>query len=272
MASFQLGASCAKLLFPMVGASGATALRLTLSALILAAITRPWRGPLPRAAIGPLLLYGCALAGLNAFFYLAVRTIPIGVAVAVDFCGPLAVAVMFSRRPLHILWVVMAGAGILLLLPLGGGAMLDRTGLLFCAAAAASWAIYILAGRRLAAHVPSGRATALGIAIGAVLTLPFGIAEAGSALVEPAVLPVAAAVAVLSSALPNTLEMMAMSRLPARVFGILMSLEPALGALFGWLILGERLSPRQGVAIAVIILASAGVTATAARRAPSAPI
>ena len=270
MVSFQLGASLAKLLFPAVGANGATALRLTMSALILGVVARPWRGALPRSALVPLVAYGVALAGLNGFFYVALRTIPLGVAVAVDFIGPLGVAMAYSRRPVDLVWAGMAGTGIALLLPLGGAAPLDRVGLLFCLAAAACWAAYILAGRRLGAVMPSGRATALGIAIAAAITLPLGIAEAGPRLVAPSVLPVALLVAVLSSALPNTLEMMAMARIPARVFGVLMSLEPAMGALFGGLVLGEHLTGRQGLAIAIIIAASAGVTATAARPTPAA--
>lgn len=268
MMSFQLGGTIAKLMFPAVGANGTTTLRLVLSALILGLLTRPWRDPLPRGALLPLLVYGAALAGVNGFFYLAIRTVPIGVSVTIDFLGPLTVAVMFSRRLLDLVWVVLAGCGVVLLLPVAGGVRLDPTGLAFSVAAAASWGVYILAGRRLGALVPNSRAAALGIAVGAVLTLPFGFAEAGSRLLSPALLPLALTVAVVSSALPNTLEMMAMTRLPAGVFGVLMSLEPAFGALFGFILLGERLDARQLFAIALVILASAGVTITAARASP----
>jgi inner membrane transporter RhtA len=269
MMSFQLGGSLAKLMFPAVGANGTTTLRLTLSALILCVFTRPWRAPMPRGALAPLLVYGAALAGVNGFFYLAIRTVPIGVSVTIDFLGPLAVAVLFSRRPLDLLWVAMAGCGVVLLLPVAGGVRLDPAGLAFSVAAAASWAVYILSGRRLGALMPNGRAVTLGIAIGALLMLPFGFAEAGSRLLSPELLPLAITVAIVSSALPNILEMMAMTRLPAGVFGVLMSLEPAFGALFGFVLWGEHLNARQLLAIALVILASAGVTVAATRVSPA---
>lgn len=266
MASYQLGASVAKQLFPLVGAQGATALRLTLSAVILGALMRPWRAGIDRRAVAPLLLYGLALGALNTFFYVAVQTIPLGIAVAINFLGPLSVAIAHSRRPVDLLWAGLAGCGIALLLPIGPQAVaLDGRGLAFCGMAAVTWAIYILAGSRAGTRLGSGRASALGVAIGAVVILPFGIAQAGSALLSWAVLPLALVVAILSSALPNSLEMVALTRLPTRVFGVLMSLEPALGALFGWIILGEHLSSRQQLAIGLVVLASAGSTLTATR-------
>lgn len=268
MVSYQLGASFAKQLFPLVGAQGATAMRLTLSAIILGALVRPWRGAIDRRALPPLLVYGLALGALNAFFYVAVQTIPLGIAVAIDFLGPLSVAIATSRRPVDLLWAVLAGCGIALLLPIGPHAVaLDGRGLVFCGMAATTWAIYIVAGRRAGERLGSGRAAAFGVAIGAVLILPLGVAQAGSALLSWAVLPLALVVAVLSSALPNSLEMVALTRLPTRVFGVLMSLEPALGALFGWIVLGEHLSPRQLLAIGLVILACAGSTLTATRAA-----
>lgn len=270
MASYQLGASVAKQLFPLIGAQGATAMRLTLSAIILGALVRPWRGGIDRRALPPLLLYGLALGALNTFFYVAVQTIPLGIAVAINFLGPLSVAIVYSRRGVDLVWAALAGCGILLLLPVGPrAAALDGKGLAFCGMAALTWAIYIVAGSRAGARLGSGRAAAIGVAIGAVLILPFGVAQAGSALVSWAVLPLALLVAVLSSALPNSLEMVALTRLPTRVFGVLMSLEPALGALFGWLVLGEHLTGRQELAIALVVLASAGSTLTASRALPA---
>ncbi len=272
MALFQSGGSLGKGLFPLVGAPGATTLRLSLSALILLAMSRPWRGgPLDRAGLAPVLLFGLAMAGLNGFFFLAIRTIPLGIAVAIDFLGPLGVAIAYSRRPVDGLWVVLAIVGIAAMaLPVGFGAVrLDPLGLAYDFAAAASWAIYILAGRVAGARLSDQRATAFGLAVAALVTLPFGIATAGVDLVSPAVLPLALLVAVLSSALPYRLEMMALTRLPPRVFGVMMSLEPALAALSGWVILGERLTARQEGAIALVIVASAGAALTAARPAPA---
>ena len=270
MVSYQLGASVAKQLFPLTGAQGATALRLTLSAIILGALMRPWRGRIDRRALPPLLLYGLALGMLNTFFYVAVQTIPLGIAVAINVLGPLSVAIAYSRRRVDLVWAVLAGCGVLLLLPVGPrAAALDGRGLAFCGMAALTWAIYIVAGSRAGARLGSGRAAAIGVAIAAVLILPFGVAQAGSALVSWAVLPLALLVAVLSSALPNSLEMVALTRLPTRVFGVLMSLEPALGALFGWLVLGEHLTGRQELAIALVVLASAGSTLTASRALPA---
>ncbi len=267
MGSFQVGASFAKQLFPLVGPQGASALRLTLSACILWSFNRPWRGPIARAAIPPLIFYGVALAGLNFFFYLAVQRIPLGVAVAIDFLGPLAVAVLHSRRRGDLAWVALAVVGIVLLAPIGGSVTaLDPLGVIYCGGAALSWAFYIVFGRKVGSLVPSGHATAIGVALAAVLILPLGIAQAGWGLLSLSVLPLAAVVATLSSALPNSLEMIAMKRLPAQLFGLLMSLEPAVGALCGWLILGEALTSRQEVAIVCVVLASGGATLTTSNR------
>jgi inner membrane transporter RhtA len=269
MSAFQLGASLAKQLFPLVGPQGATTLRLGISAIILWSVARPWRGRIGRPEGRALLAYGLALAGLNLFFYLAIQRIPLGVAVAIDFIGPLAVAVCYSRQGVDFLWVLLAALGIALLFPLGGTvAALDPVGVLYCLASALSWGLYIVFGQKAGSTMPTGRATALGIGIAALLTLPFGIAEAGSGLLSWSVLPLATAVAVLSSALPYNLEMVAMRRLPTRLFGVLMSLEPAFGALYGRLILSEELTFRQDIAIACVILASAGATLTASRNVP----
>ncbi|UDL96409.1 EamA family transporter [Lichenihabitans sp. PAMC28606] len=270
MSSFQLGAALAKQLFPLVGPQGAALLRIGLSAMILWGLTTPWRSRFNRSETRSLLVYGIALAALNSFFYLAVQRIPLGIAVAIDFIGPLAVAIGYSRRWLDGFWVVLAACGIALLFPIGGSvAALDPIGVVYCLGSAAAWAVYILYGQKAGETVPSGRATAIGLGIASLLVLPFGVAEAGGMLLSWSVLPIGLLVAVLSSALPYNLEMVAMKRLPTRLFGVLMSLEPALGALFGWLILGEDLTLRQFIAIACVILASAGATLTASRVVPA---
>lgn len=256
MASIQVGAALAQHLFPVVGAQGTTALRVGLAALILLAIRRPSLTGVSRRDLAALGLYGASLGAMNLCFYLALRTIPLGVAVAVEFVGPLAVAAASHRSRLDILWLALAAGGLLLLAPIGGQA-LDPGGLLLALAAGVFWGLYILFGQA-AARIGGGAATAFGMVVAAVIVIPFGVASAGMRLLDPAVLPVALAVAVLSSALPYSLEMFALPRLPRATFGTLMSLEPAIGALSGFLLLGQQLSLRQGAAIAAIIAASAG--------------
>jgi inner membrane transporter RhtA len=256
MSSIQIGAALAQHLFPAVGALGTTALRVGLAALILLAIRRPSLEGLDRASLLALALYGAALGLMNLCFYLALRTIPLGVAVAVEFTGPLVVAAASHRSRLDILWLVLAAGGLTLLAPWGGQAI-DPIGLLWALGAGLFWGLYILFGQA-AGKIAEGAAAALGMTVAAAVVLPFGIASAGARLLDPALLPLALSVAVLSSALPYSLEMFALTRLPRATFGTLMSLEPAIGALAGFVLLGQQLSLRQGGAIAAIILASAG--------------
>jgi inner membrane transporter RhtA len=271
MASIQAGAALAKLrLFPAVDAQGSTALRVALAAAILLALWRPWRRWPTRPEAGWIVLYGAALGTMNLMFYMALQTIPLGVAVALEFTGPLAVAMAGSRRPVDFAWVALAGAGVAALLPLGRlSEPLDPAGLAYALGAGGCWALYILFGKRAGAG-GTGRAAALGMAAAAVIVVPVGLAHAGPALLAPALLPAALAVAVLSSALPYSLEMVALARLPQRTFGVLMSLEPALGALSGLLLLGERLSLVQSAAVLSIMAASVGSAATAGSP-PAAP-
>ena len=266
MISIQAGAAVAQRLFPLVGPQGATALRLTLATLILLAIRRPSLKGLTGGQIKAIALYGASLGAMNLLFYMAVRTIPLGIAVAVEFAGPLVVAALSQRSRWDILWLVLAAAGLVALAPFGQGqAAPDGMGLLLALGAGLFWGLYILFGQK-AGEAGSGAATGWGMAAGAVLVVPFGVAHAGTALFNPALLPLALAVAVLSSALPYTLEMFALTRLPKATFGALMSLEPVVGALAGWLMLGQRLTLRQGLAIACVMIASAGATATFAAR------
>jgi inner membrane transporter RhtA len=262
MVCFQLGATLAKSLFPMVGAGGTAALRLAIASVILLAVWRPWHLRFTWQQLRTVIVYGVAMGWMNYFFYLALSYIPLGITMALEFTGPLSVALFASRRPIDFLWIVLAALGLVALLPLGlGGQPLSVLGVVFALGAGACWALYILFGRKAgAAH--GGQITALGTVIGAVMIVPIGFAHSGTALLAPPILPLALVVAVLSSALPYSLEMYAMPRIPTRTFGVLMSLNPALGAVAGLVFLDETLSLIQWAAIASIVGASAGSAAT----------
>ena len=269
MAATQTGASFAKMLFPVVGAQGATALRLTLAALVLMLVFRPWRRPMGARQWRAVLLYGGAMGAMNLLFYAALASIPLGVAVALEFTGPLAVALAGSRRPLDFFWVLMAVGGLTLLLPLGHfSGDIAIGGVLLALGAGVCWAGYIVFGQRAGSGGGGGHTAALGVATAAVIALPFGIAGAGTSLVDPSILPLALGVALLSSAIPYALDMVALPHIPARLFGILMSAQPAFAALSGLLILHERLEWPQLAGIAAIVVASLGATATISRPAP----
>jgi inner membrane transporter RhtA len=258
MASFQAGASLAKQLIPVIGAPGTTALRLGLSALIVCVLQRPWRSPPSRSTLGVILVYGLALGTMNFVFYMALRTIPLGIAVALEFTGPLAVALAGSRRRTDFLWTALAVIGLLFLLPIARTERsLDPAGVAFALAAGVCWALYIIFGQKAGrAHGPS--ASTWGMLIAATFTVPLGVALTGRDLVSPAILPMGLAVAVLSSAFPYTLEMIALRQLATRTFGTLMSLEPAVAALAGLLFLNERLTVTQWLAIGAVMVASMG--------------
>jgi inner membrane transporter RhtA len=262
MVCFQLGATLAKGLFPMVGAGGTAALRLSIAALILLAVWRPWHIRFTRRQLSIVIVYGVAMGWMNFFFYLALSYIPLGITMALEFTGPLGVALFASRRPIDFLWILLAALGLVALLPLGfGGAPLSVLGVAYALAAGVCWALYILFGRRAgAAH--GGQITSWGTVIGASVIVPIGFAHSGTQLFSPAILPMAIGVAVLSSALPYSLEMFAMPRIATRTFGVLMSMNPALGALSGLIFLGESLTLIQWMAIASIVAASAGSAAT----------
>lgn len=264
----QTGASFAKGLFPAVGAAGATTLRLTLAAMVLLALFRPWRQKLTADQWRAVLLYGGVMGAMNLFFYAALATIPLGVAVALEFTGPLAVALAGSRKPLDFVWIALAVAGLGMLLPLGQtSGEIGLVGVLLALAAGACWAGYIVFGQR-AGTGGGPHITALGVSIAAIIALPFGVATAGVALLDPAILPIALGVALLSSAIPYALDMVALPHLPSRLFGILMSGQPALGALSGFVILSESLGVWQLAGIAAIVIASLGATVTIARSVP----
>ena len=265
MVSVNVGAAFAKGLFPVVGSAGVTALRVGLAACLLAAFWRPWRRRPARADALNLLVYGLMLGCMNLAIYAAFARIPIGVAIAIEVTGPLALVLLSSRRPRDVAWVACAAVGLWLLSPLhAGGASLDPVGVAWALGAAFCWAMYIVFGKRVST-LEGGHAVAWGMLVASLCAVPVGVAQAGSALFTPAVLAAGLGVAVLSSILPYSLEMAALARLPRRVFGILVSAGPAIGALAGWFVLGEQLSGVQWLAIGLIIAATGGSAATAGR-------
>jgi len=268
MVSLCVGTSIAKSLFPVAGPAGMTAMRIGLSALLLAAVQRPWRWRLDAGQARAVAAYGVVLAAMNLTFYAAVARLPLGIAIAIEFLGPLGVAVAGSRRAVDFGWVALAAGGVaLLVLPGSGGHAVDPIGVGWALVAALCWAGYILLGKHATAIVPQHRIVCLGLIVAALVAVPVGVAEAGVALLRPSVLLSGLAVAVLCSALPYPLELAALKRLPARVFGIGVSLDPAIGALAALAVLGERLGAWQLAGIAAVTAASIG--ATLARRRPA---
>lgn len=268
MVSVQMGAALVKQLFPAVGVSGATALRLMLASLMLLVAFRPWRTRPTAQAARSILIYGVAMGVMNFCFYSSLSRIPLGIAVALEFTGPLAVAIAASHRAIDYLWIALAALGLVALLPLGiASTPLSPTGVAFALGAGVCWAVYIIFGQKAgAAH--GGSTAALGTTVAAAVVAPFGVAHAGGALFSATILPAACGVALLSSALPYSLEMYALTRLPTRTFGVLMSAEPALGALSGLCFLNENLTMIQWAAIVSIMAASGGSAATS-RPAPA---
>lgn len=255
--STYVGAAFAKQLFPVIGAYGVTALRTAIAAILLLTFYRPWQRPVDRKLLPALILYGAMLGMMNSFIYLAFERIPIGIAVAIEVTGPLAVVLFSSRKPLDFLWLLLAVTGLALLLPLKIDSTLDVVGVLFAFGAATGWALYIVAGKKVSEAL-KGDAVAWGVLIAALMVMPFGIAQAGPAFISPHVLLIGLLVALLSSALPYSFEMKAMRMLPTHVFSILLSTAPAISALVGFVILNEILSLAQWGAIGLIFLASAG--------------
>jgi inner membrane transporter RhtA len=258
MVSFQAGASIAKQLIPHVGAPGTTALRLGISALLLAIVQRPWRTIPSSRALRAIVPYGLALGTMNFVFYQALSRIPLGIAVGLEFTGPLAVAFLASRRRLDFVWLAFAVTGVLFLLPLApSNGAIDPVGIAFALAAGVCWALYIVFGQR-AGRAHGAAASTWGMLIAAIVITPIGAVDGGRALLSPAALTLGTAVAVLSSALPYTLEMIALRRLATPTFGTLMSLEPAIAAATGLIVLHERLTPVQWLAITAVMVASVG--------------
>uniref|UniRef100_UPI0035C9BFFB EamA family transporter n=1 Tax=uncultured Sphingomonas sp. TaxID=158754 RepID=UPI0035C9BFFB len=271
MVSLCVGTSYAKGLFPVAGAAGVTALRLGLSAALLVMLQRPWRWHVTRAGWAAAARYGVVLGCMNLSFYQALRTLPLGVAIAIEFLGPLGVAIWFSARRLDFVWIAIAAFGIaLLVLPGAAGHPISLTGVAFALLAALFWALYIVTGKRASEVLPEGQVVCLGLLFASAVAVPVGIASAGAALRAPSVLAAGLVVAVLCSAIPYSLEMFALKRMPSQVFGVGLSLEPAIGALAAFAILGERLGLMQWVAIGAVLIASCG--SALSRPAPPVPL
>ncbi len=266
IASVQLGGALAVRLFAAVGPGGAVLLRLASASVVLFVISRPrlrGRGlhQLPLAAA-----FGLVLAGMNLSFYASIHRIPLGIAVSLEFVGPLAVSVGGSRRPIDLLWVTLAAAGILAMTR-GGGHGADALGVVFALTAGCLWGAYILLSARVGRAFERGTGLSLAMCFATVVTLPVGVVSGGSHLLEPRSLALGSAVGMLSSAIPYSFELEALRRIAVSVFGVLMSLEPAMAALAGLLVLGQSLSGRALIGIAFVITASVG----ASRRAREAP-
>ena len=262
VSSVQLGGAFAKTVFDEIGPGGTAFLRVLFAALILAALWRPAVRGLSAAEWRLAVAYGFALVAMNLTFYEALDRIPLGIAVTFEFVGPLGVAIVGSRRPLDLVWVALAAAGILLLSDFGT-ADLDGLGVALALLAGCFWAAYILLAVRVGRVYEGATGLTIGMCAGAVMLLPFGVAEAGGDLLSTEAVAVALAVAVLSSVIPYSLELEALRRLPAGVFGVLMSLEPAAAALAGFIVLDEGLATREVVAIALVVAASAGAARNA---------
>ncbi|MEV7190906.1 EamA family transporter [Streptomyces sp. NPDC093510] len=260
--SVQFGAAVAVSVMPRVGAVGIVTLRLVLAALVLLAVCRPKVRGYARADWGTVVAFGVAMAGMNGLFYQSVARIPIGPAVTLEVLGPLALSVLASRRAMNLVWAGLALCGVFLLGGGGGFDGLDPVGVAYALGAGAMWAVYILFSARTGRRFPQADGLALAMVVAAVLFLPIGIADAGSKLVQPGTLALGAAVAVMSSVLPYTLELLALRRLPAHTFAVLMSLEPAIASVAGFLVLNQTLSAVEALAIALVIAASMGAVRT----------
>lgn len=259
--SVQFGGALAVTLMPRAGALGVVCLRLAVAAVVLLLVCRPRLRGHSRTDWGTVVVFGIAMAAMNGLFYQALDRIPLGPAVTLEVLGPLALSVLASRRAVNLIWAGLALAGVFLL---GGGGFgdLDAAGIGFALSAGAMWALYIVFSARTGRRFPQADGLALAMAVAAVLFLPLGIAEAGSKLLVPSTIGLGAGVAMLSSVLPYTLELLALRRLPASTFAILMSLEPAIAATAGFLVLGQSLTAPQAVAITLVIAASMGAVRT----------
>jgi len=266
MMTIQTGASFAKQLFPIVGPEGTTALRLGFSAFILCLVFKPWKHLPTSGHRIPIIVYGLSLGGMNILFYYAIERIPLGIGVALEFTGPLAVALFSSRRKRDLFWVACAIAGILLLLPdMSGQDSLDPLGVALALGAGACWAGYILFGKKTGTQSSGGATVALGMTVAAIVLVPYGgILQSAAFTWE--IIPLGIGIAILSSALPYTLEMVALRNMPSQGFSVMMSLEPAIASLAGFIILGELLTLWQWLAILLVIIASVGSSFSNAKK------
>lgn len=271
IASVQFGAAFADKLFAQAGPGGVVLLRLALSGAILLAVARPTLRRRSPADVRAALLFGLVLAAMNWSFYEALDRLPLGVAVTIEFTGPLLVAVAGSRRALDAVWVLLAAGGVVLLAVRGGQHGVRPAGVVLALVAAGCWASYILLSKRVGAAFDQLDGLAIALGVGALLVIPAGVVEGGAALARPAVLGGGLAVALLSSLIPYSLELTALRTLSAYGFGLLMSLEPAMAALAGVIVLGQSLSAVLAIALVMVVAASVGTTVTARRVEPRPP-
>lgn len=266
MTSLVAGASLAKQLFTSLGPESTSVIRLAIAAIFMTLFWKPWRQKIKWHQTKEIVLYGACLGLMNFTFYLAISRLPIGVAIAVEFLGPLSVAIFSSRKPIDFLWILFASIGIYLILPLGASnnpsSHLDPWGLFFALIAALCWALYILQGRRTAHAAPTAIAAPLGMFIGFICVLPLGYNNIPLVFTDWHLLLLASAVGLLSSAIPYSLEMVSLRHLATKHFSLLLSLEPAIGALGAYIFLSEVLSIQQITAIMLVITASIGSTIT----------
>jgi inner membrane transporter RhtA len=266
IASVQFGSALATTVFHRVGPAGAVLLRLVTASIVLMALWRPALRTRSRRDLLLAALFGLILAAMNVTFYEAIRRIPLGVGVTIEFVGPLTVAIIGSRRRLDLLWVALAAGGIVLLMR-GGVHGLNTLGVIFALIAGGMWGAYILVNARVGRKFEEGTGLAIAMCVASLAALPVGLAEGGAKLLQPHVLLVGFGVGMLSSAIPYTFEMEALRRIATNVFGVLMSLEPAMAALAGFIVIGQGLSSRELVGIALVVIASVGAS-QAVRRAP----
>ncbi|MGC5077424.1 EamA family transporter [Agrococcus sp. DT81.2] len=271
ISSVQLGAAIGKSIFDQISPAGLTFVRLLLAAVIMVAIARPRPASWSRSTLLNVLAFGAVLGAMNLLYYASLERIPLSVAVTLELVGPLTVALVHSRRASDVAWVLCAAAGVGIIAVQGFEGSIDLLGCVLALAAGACWGGYILLSQRVGAAVPGLSGLSAAMVVGALVALPFGAVPAVSAVIDaPAVLGPAALVALLSSVLAYGLELLALRRITAHSFGVFMALEPAAAALFGFLLLAELVDGLDAVAIALVIVASAGVAITAARAAPRA--
>jgi inner membrane transporter RhtA len=267
IASVQVGSAIAATLFDRIGPGGAVLLRILSAAVVLTVLWRPRLRGRPRSDLIAGVAFGLVLAGMNLSFYHAIHRLPLGVAVTIEFIGPLGVAIGGSRRPIDLLWVALAAGGIVALAR-GQTHGLDLLGALLALLAGALWGAYILLNARIGRTFERGTGLALAMFVATVAVFPAGVIEGGSHLFTPRVLLLGCAVGMLSSAIPYSFENEALRRIAPSVFGVLMSLEPAMAAIAGWLILSQGLGARSVLGIALVVCASVG----ASRRAHELPL
>lgn len=267
MLSLVSGASLAKQLFQSIGTESTSVIRLAVASFFLIVIWRPWRTKLNKSQLKIIAVYGVCLGVMNFLFYMAIARLPLGIAIAIEFTGPLSVAIFLSRKPLDFLWAILAILGIVLILPISNvPEQIDLLGVVYALGAAAAWALYIIQGKKASGAAHSGIVTSLGMTAGFIAVLPFGATNIPMVFSSSTLVLTAIGVGILSSAVPYSLEMISLKKLASKHFSLLMSMEPAIGAIAGYFYLDEKLSLMQLLAILCIIAASVGSTLMASKK------